>query len=123
MIRLLPILAVVLLLAGCGERPPLFAQTRLIIRCSGTISAATVDRFADEFLSPLFPAGITRIEGRQQWRSQDKTSTSAPCIIFEMVHLDNPDNAKRVEGALLLAKRQFGEGVVTLLQGNPDVRF
>lgn len=124
MIRHLPLLAVLLAISGCGgDREPPFAQTRLIIRLEGATPAGVVDRFADEYLAPLFPVGVTRLEARQQWRNGDGTLTSAPCVVFEMIHLANADNAKRVDGAILLAKRQFGAKSVVMIQGRPDVRY
>lgn len=111
-------------LTGCGaDRQPLFAQTRLIIRLDAALPPAAADRFADETLTPLFPVGVTRIDGRQQWRNEDRTVTSVPCVIFEMIHLANADNAHRLDGAVLLAKKQFGVKSVVMVQGNPDVRY
>jgi hypothetical protein len=113
-----------ILVAGCGGgREPVFAQTRLIIRMGGTIPPTACDQFADQHLTQLFPAGFTRIDGRQQWRHVDGTLTAAPCVVFEMIHLANADNAKRIDGAVLIAKRTFGADAVVMLQGHPDVRF
>jgi hypothetical protein len=111
-------------LLGCGqEREPVWALTRLVIRASDTVPASAFDAFADTHLGTLFPTGVTRLDGRQQWRNADKTVVSAPCVVFDIIHLASPDNAKRVEGALFLAKKTFGPGAVMLIEGRPDVRF
>lgn len=113
-----------LALMSCGtEREPLFALSRFVIRIDQSVPTTAINRFFDECLTPSFPAGVTRIEGQQQWRNANDTLTSAPCVIFDIIHLANADNATRIDGALFLAKRQFGPHAVMLIQGRPDVRF
>jgi hypothetical protein len=122
----LPVLGILLaaacLLSGCGERESVFALTRLTIR-TGDVPAGQIDRYADQVLADLFPTGFTRVDSRWQQKNRDGSQVSEPCVVFDIIHLANNDNARRVDGAVLVAKRQFGSDAVLVVEGRPDVRY
>jgi hypothetical protein len=89
-----PLLAAVLLLAGCAtpkppspaERPAVataWVRTELYF---GAVAPELWSRFLAEAVTPRFPAGLTVLDAQGQWRGRDGQVHQVPTRILVILH-------------------------------------
>jgi len=117
---LLRVLALVLLFApaGCGPwchpRPPgeRMVRTELyfgLARAGGTeVTAGEWADFLEREVTPRFPAGLTVLDARGQWRNAKGETVKEPTKVLVIFHGNGGDEGKKLEEIRDSWKKRFG---------------
>ncbi|WP_354297902.1 DUF3574 domain-containing protein [Phenylobacterium koreense] len=138
MMRLVSISAMAgaLALAGCaalptpaacpvGQEPMRTAQLFFGQNIGGKpgVSDAEFRRFVDEELTPLFPSGLTVLDGGGQWKGDENRLIREASKVVVLVLPNGPEAGKKLEAARKAYKARFHQESVLLVTQAACVDF
>lgn len=107
------------MLSSCASLAPTVVDRlffgRSIPNSTDVVTEAEWQRFVDEVVTPRFPAGLTIIAARGQWRGENGAIAAEPVYVLEIAH---PRGAKMDVSLRAIAaeyKRRFRQEAVLRL--------
>jgi hypothetical protein len=71
------------------------------------VTAAEFEQFIDQVVTPLFPEGLTVIDGRGQWRYADGRIAKEPSKVLMLIDPDDAETRRSIETIITEYRRRF----------------
>ena len=89
----------------------------------GPVTSAQWEGFLNQEVTPRFPDGLTVIDAKGQWKNAQGTIGKEPTKVLILIHPDNAEEDKAVQGLIDVYKKEFHQESVMKVRSRPDVQF